>query len=164
MATNEDGDDEGEGAQTVPERSPKFLLEFFIDESGRRVVRDWLRSLTLTKKQVLGTAMREVLQELGLDVCGSEFGRQLGQGLFEFRLRQKAGDVRRSKGKGRRLPPESILLRVFCHAYGDRVVLLLGAYDKGEDPSPKRQAREIETARSRLKQWKARRKAEGLVS
>jgi hypothetical protein len=24
---------------------------------------------------------------------------------------------------------------VFCHAHGDRIVLLLGAYDKGERPS-----------------------------
>jgi len=41
-------------------------------------------------------------------------------------------------------------LRGFCHARGDRVVLLLGGYDKGADPSRRRQQREIETARRRL--------------
>jgi hypothetical protein len=57
------------------------------------------------------------LQQQGLSVCGSPFGRQLGGGLFEFRLRE-----------------ESVLLRVFCHACGSKIVLLLSGYDKGEDP------------------------------
>lgn len=65
------------------------------------------------------------------------------------------GEVETAKG-GKKLPPEEILLRVFCHAYGDRIVLLLGGYDKGEDPSKKRQNEEIEEARARLKRWKAR--------
>lgn len=137
--------------------APGFTLEFFVDDHGRPLVRDWLRSLSLTKKQVLGTAMREVLQVLGLGVCATEFGRHLKQGLFEFRLRRQAGDV--PGARGARLPPEDVLLRVFCHAHGDRVVLLLGGYDKGEDPSKKRQAAEIAEARARLRQWKARQKA-----
>ena len=48
-------------------------------------------------------------------------------------------------------PPGKVLLRAFCHAYGNRIVLLLGGYDKGENPSTKRQQKEIETARKRLK-------------
>ncbi|MFN0063746.1 MAG: hypothetical protein ACKVPX_14670 [Myxococcaceae bacterium] len=99
--------------------------------------------------------MRWILQLLGIDVCGTEFGKQLGQGLFEFRLRQHVGDIRAGV---RRLPPEDILMRVFCHAHGNHVVLLLGGYDKGEDPSPKRQNKEIEEARTRLRRWKARQK------
>jgi hypothetical protein len=39
-----------------------------------------------------GTAMREVLEEIGIDVCGSEYGRQLGQGLLEPRLRGNLGE------------------------------------------------------------------------
>jgi len=57
------------------ERSPKFELVFFVEDDGKPVVRDWLRSLSLIKKQVLGTAMREILQELGLEICGTEFGK-----------------------------------------------------------------------------------------
>ena len=136
---------------------PRFQLEFFVEDDGNPVVRDWLRSLSLTKKQVLGSAMRQILQRLGIGVCGTEFGKQLGQGLFEFRLRQKPGDVRNSEGT-KRLPPEEILLRVFCHAHGNCLVLLLGGYDKGEDPSAKRQNKEIEKARARLRRWKARQK------
>ena len=46
-----------------------------------------------------------------------------------------------------------VLLRVFCTFHGDRVVLLLGGYDKGRDPSDKRQQKEIARARKLLKQW-----------
>ena len=79
-------------------------------------------------------------------MCDTEFGRQLGGGLFEFRLRLQAG----ANG-------ESALLRVFCHAAGDRVILLLGAYDKGKDPGRRRQDREIKVARRRLGEYVKRR-------
>ena len=52
----------------------------------------------------------------------------------------------------------SVLLRVFCHAYGAKVVLLLGGYNKGSDPSQKRQRGEILTARKRLREWRERRR------
>ena len=51
---------------------------------------------------------------------------------------------------------DALLLRVFCHAYGDRITLLLGGYDKGEDPSEKRQERAIAEARRRLEAWRRR--------
>ncbi len=60
---------------------PPFRLEFYVEEDGRQVVRDWLRGLSLRKKQVLGAAMFKVLQHLGVEVCQSEFGRQLEGGL-----------------------------------------------------------------------------------
>ena len=52
-----------------------------------------------------------------------------------------------------------VLLRVFFHAHGDKLILLLGGYDKGKDPSKKRQKREIEEARRLLKQFQAREKS-----
>lgn len=55
---------------------------------------------------------------------------------------------------------EQISLGVFCHAYGDHRILLLHGYDKGEDPKGRRQQREIEAARGRLRQWRSRRRAE----
>jgi hypothetical protein len=51
---------------------------------------------------------------------------------------------------------ERILLRVFCHAYGDRVILLLGGYDKGSAPSKSMQRSEIAAARARLRVHRAR--------
>jgi len=48
-----------------------------------------------------------------------------------------------------------ILLRVFCHAHGKKVVLLLAGYDKGKEPSSKRQNTEIKRAKQRPTRWKA---------
>jgi hypothetical protein len=53
---------------------------------------------------------------------------------------------------------EKVLLRVFVHFYGDKVILLLDGYDKGKDPKARRQQREVAQARRLLKQFKARRR------
>ncbi len=135
---------------TRQQSGPPYELEFYVDANGKEVVREWLRGLSLRKKQIIGATMNEVLQHLGVGVCETKFGRQLGGGLFEFRVRVDAGSVQPG------LPPEKVLLRVFCHAHGNRIVLLLGGYDKGEDPSAKRQQAEIELARKRLAEWRSR--------
>ncbi len=130
-----------------------YRIEFYEDEHGDAPVRRWLREeLTLPKRQALGYAMQVVLQRLGVAVCGTEFGKQLGRGLFEFRLRRDLRDRVRPGGE-----PGRLLFRVFCHAEGDRVIVLLAAYDKGEDPSPRRQNAEIALARARLRDWQRRR-------
>lgn len=49
-----------------------------------------------------------------------------------------------------------VLLRLFYLAHGQRIILLLGGYDKGKDTSPRRQAREIEQARRRQRSFKLR--------
>ncbi len=65
-----------------------YKIEFYGDESGRKPALSWIRDdLDVRKRRTLGTAMREILQQQGVGVCGSPFGRQLGGGLFEFRLR-----------------------------------------------------------------------------
>jgi hypothetical protein len=48
-----------------------------------------------------------------------------------------------------------VLLRLFVTFHGDHVVLLFQGYDKGRDPSDRRQAKEIQTARKHLKAWAA---------
>jgi len=128
-------------------------LEFYEDEHGDAPVARWLREeLTLPKRQAIGYAMHLVLQRLGVAVCGTEFGKQLGGGLFEFRLRSDLRDrVRPGEKAGR------FMFRVFCHPHGDRLILLLAGYDKGEDPSPRRQNAEIALARARLRDWQRRR-------
>ena len=114
-----------------------YELEFYEDENGDVPVLRWLREdLTPAKRRALGHAMNEVLQVLGVGVCATEFGRQLGEGLFEFRLRR---DLREIAPVGKK-ESGKLLLRVFCHAHGNRVILLVGGYDKGEHPSPRRQS------------------------
>jgi phage-related protein len=118
----------------------RFQLEFYEDRLGRQPVLEWLRDeVPVSTRRVIGIALREILQEQGIGVCGTPFGRQLGGGLFEFRLRER-----------------DLLLRAFCHAYGDKVILILAAYDKSEDPSEKRQNAEIALARRRLTDWRQR--------
>ena len=137
----------------------RFTLEFYADPNGDQPVLRWLREeLTPTQRRAIGVAMAEILQVEGIGVCRGAYGKQLGDGLFEFRLRHDAGEILRSLGKPARDEPrhERILLRVFCHAHGDRLILLLGGYDKGADPSAKRQQREITEARRRLSDYRRR--------
>ena len=136
-------------------------VEFFADDRGRVPAREFLRGLDAPKRMAMIAAIECILEEHGIDVCRTEYGRQLGGGLFEFRLRHDERTVRRKAG---RPAPDAaagesvdVLLRMFCHAYGDKVILLLGGYDKGEDPSTRRQSREIAEARKRRRSFQLRR-------
>ncbi len=51
---------------------------------------------------------------------------------------------------------KEILLRVYCHAFGDKIVLLLAGYDKLRNPSRKRENDEIALARKRLVEFRTR--------
>jgi hypothetical protein len=144
---------------------PPYEIEFYQDEFGDQPVRRWLKEeLTPRQRRAIGYAMSEVLQHLGVGVCGTEFGRQLGGGLFEFRLRRDLRAIAGAPPSGpQRQEPtragasEKILLRVFCYAHGEKLILLLAGYDKAKDPSPKRQEMEIRLARKRLEEWRHRR-------
>jgi phage-related protein len=142
---------------------PPFSLEFYKDEVGNHPVLEWLRSLDATKRRSMGVALYEVLQHMGIDVCETEFGKNLGRGVFEFRVRQTASEILARRGhpkrSGRDPDKADILLRVYCHAYGEKVVLLVAAYDKGKDPSRKRENSEIALARRRLADFERGRKA-----
>lgn len=143
-------------------QDPHYTLEFYRDPEGHQPVRDWLRDdLDRGKARALGVAMFHILQQEGVGVCGTEYGKPIGKGLFEFRLRHSAQEVLHNLGL---LPPEEprlksesdVLLRVYCHAYGSRVILLLAGYDKGTAPSKRRQQKEIQLAMTRLKDFQDR--------
>ena len=128
-----------------------FAIEFYETPRGDKPVLRWIKEdLSVRQRRVLGYALSRLLQQYGLDVCDTEFGRQLGGGLFEFRLRLRAHE-----------DGEAALLRVFCHARGDRVILLLGGYDKSKHPSRRRQDREIQVARRRLTEYLRRQRGAG---
>jgi hypothetical protein len=146
------------------ESSP-FKLEFYgrTDNSDGPVMRWIKKELTALQRRSLGVALHELLEAQGVGVCKTGYGRQLSGGIFEFRLDQSAEEVLRYRGK---LPDDMepaehdpILLRVFCHAYGNQIVLLLHGYDKGRNPSGDNQNRQIEVARDRLKKWLSDQKA-----
>lgn len=139
-----------------------YRIEFYEDAAGDCPVQRWLtRELSVRQRRLLGVAMYHHLQRFGAGVCASEFGKALGEGLYEFRVRHDLPELLRRAGIEHRPggddgPLERVLLRVFFAVHGDRVVLLLGGYDKAKAPSDKRQQREIETARARLREWKSR--------
>lgn len=132
----------------------------FYEEGGGCPFARFLDGLDLTRRLAMLAALEQILAEQGQDVCRSSWGKALGGGLFEFRVRHTAAEIRRLFGGDppaqpgdHEGPPGKVVLRAFCHAHGDKVVLLLGGYDKGADPSTKRQQKEIATARTRLKRY-----------
>jgi putative component of toxin-antitoxin plasmid stabilization module len=137
-----------------------WTVEFFEDDQGRQPAREWLQSLDSLKRASAIAAIEIVLTDLGLDVCATEYGKQLGSGLFEFRIRHDEAVIRGKVGDESGGERGDVLLRIFCHAYGQRIVLLLGGYDKGIDPSTRRQSREIESARGRLRSFRLRQQRE----
>ena len=113
------------------------------------------RSLREYEQVVLDAAITKVLAFEGPAICESEWGKALGRGLYEFRIRKSLDAILKSHGvaqaRGGKRP---VLLRVFCAFERGRVVLLLGGYDKGKDSSVSRQQREIAAARRVLAEWK----------
>lgn len=98
----------------------------------------------------------QVLARFGTGVCRGEWGKNLGRGLYELRIRHTAeeiqsmfGDADGAAGTGAR-----VLLRVYFTTHGRKVVLLLGGYDKGRRGGGRRQQKSIERARKMAKQVK----------
>lgn len=114
------------------------------------------------KQAVLAAAVETVLQKHGIDICESGWGKNLGSGLYEFRIKKSLkailSEADMEVPDSFSDPDRTVLLRVFCTFHGNRIVLLLHGYDKGRDPSKKRQNREIAVARKRMAAWKKRQK------
>jgi hypothetical protein len=117
---------------TATKAGPVWTLEFY-EENSREPVLDFLRDLDSVKERALIAALRNVLAYDGIGVCGSSWGKwvQGAPGIFEFRVRHDAATILRDRG----LPVpakldtshSNILLRVFCHAHGEKIILLLAA-------------------------------------
>lgn len=135
-----------------------WRLEVYETEDGRQPFTAWAEKLSETKFVSLDAALRLVLARRGLDLVRTEWLKPLGGGLHEFRVRHDEDEIRRmfAGHEGRVRPRERILLRVFVHFHGSRIVLLLSGYDKGKDPSDRRQQREIARARKHLDDWRRR--------
>lgn len=145
----------------MPDPRPPYHIEFYADDDGYEPALAFMQSLTPTKRRAIGVAINEFLGHLGPDVVGTDFGKNLGGGLLEFRVDQDAEQVLRKAGKSPRPEPASgkLLLRVFFHAHGNKLILLLSGYDKGERSSKTHQNAQIELARQYLRHWKTRGRA-----
>jgi putative component of toxin-antitoxin plasmid stabilization module len=135
-----------------------WSVEFYADYSGRQPCRVWAEKLSPVKKAAFLAAVGTVLTRQGSNVAGTEFGKNLGAGLYELRIRQTADEIRQRvgdlpigrEGTQRNDPPEVVLLRVFFCTSGRKVIVLLSGYDKGANPSGKRQQKAIADARKLL--------------
>ena len=143
-------------------KATAWQLEVYETEDGRQPFTVGVEKLSETKFVALDAALRLVLAERGLDLARTEWLKPLGEGLHEFRVRHDGHEIRRmfaDQEASRRRHRERILLRVFVHFHGPRVVLLLSGYDKGKDPSERKQQREIAQARKYLADWRRRQRS-----
>lgn len=134
-------------------------------ESGSEPVRDWLESKQLEgpKQRAAVAAIEEILVVRGTEVCETEWGENLGQGLYELRVRHTADEIERMFGEDATAsedPPSTgkgeVLLRVYFMTDGPKLVLLLAGYDKGRFGSGKREDEAIARARQRVAVQKRR--------
>jgi putative component of toxin-antitoxin plasmid stabilization module len=143
--------------------TPRFHIELY-ESDGDCPVERWLtEELDTIAASAVGLAMNHIVQGLGPDVVATRFGKALGKGLFEFRLDDTVDELLRrlglpKKSKLAKAKPTRMLLRVFFHVHGDKLILLLGGYDKGKADSKREQQAQIELARARLREWASRKR------
>ena len=121
----------------------------------------FVRALPVYEQAVLAAAVNHVLAVQGINVCAGEWGRPLGDGLYEFRVRKSLDAILDAASVEWTTTPgadREVLLRVFSTFYGDKIVLLYHGYDKKRDPSSRRQQREIAKARRIHEAWRRTRK------
>lgn len=136
--------------------APKWTTEFYEDVTGRRPVELWMDSLTVAEFAALRSGIVRFLEVHGIALGSTPWLKALGDGLHEFRVRHDAATIEGLAGQAlvAELPTQKrILLRLFVHFHGDRVILLLHGYDKGANDSPRQQNKEIQEAKKRLTAW-----------
>jgi hypothetical protein len=104
----------------------RFALEYYRSPDGDEPVRQWVfPKLHAHKRRAIVMGLQYILAEQDQGVCGAEYGRHLGQGLFESRLRHDAVTLARRlhvvpSAQPAESPGDPVLLRVVCHAHGPR--------------------------------------------
>ena len=137
----------------------KWNVEFYEDAQGRRPVEKWLDRLSDQKAEAATIAVNQVLAMNGMALASTAWLKPVGSGLYEFRIRHTKTQIQNMYAAANQVVPSevtSVLLRIFVAFEGDRVILLLGAYDNGKNDSASFQQEQIGIARKRLKDWKRR--------
>lgn len=112
------------------EGSRKLPVAFYRTRRGTELVRDWLRSLELTDRRVIGTDLMRIQFRwpVGMPLC-----RAMGGGLWEVRTAL----------------PSNRVARVLFFVKRDRIVLLHGFIKKTQ----KTPDEELALARKRMKEF-----------
>jgi hypothetical protein len=131
-ATNSDG-----ATEDGDEPAPAWTVEVWEDATGFSPFGSWFAKLHEYDQAVIDAVIRHVVARLGADVCKTEWGKPLGRGLYEIRIRRSLNAV---LGWGRSAADEpaeveggdkTVLLRLFCTFHGAKIVPLFQGYDKG---------------------------------
>lgn len=142
---------------------PLYTPIFYKTASGAEPVARFLeKELDSAQRAALLAALHSILCHQGIDVCDTEYGKPLGKGLYEFRLRHTYEEIVAANPVASEVPAPGtghrgggeILLRLYFYPFGDKLLLLLGGYDKGKGGSGKREQKAIEAARKNLRDFK----------
>lgn len=135
-----------------------YTPEIYEDANGFQPFGQFFKSLPEVKQLLLEQTISGPLSVLGIEICQEKsHGRQLGKGVFEVKTEATESEVIQFFVE-RDLPlPQGVggdvMLRTFCHAYGEKRILLLHGYDKGLQPKARQQNKEIQKARKHLTAW-----------
>lgn len=135
---------------------PEWTIEYF-DKGFER----FYLALAPYEQAVVEAALTTVLAVHGIAAFDGGWGKPLGGGLFEFRIQRSLESILTLAGAEPLIEARSgarVSIRIFCTFHGDKIVLLLHGYDKGRDPSARRQQKEIARARAMLKKWRGSRR------
>ena len=125
------------GVPTVVGMGELWEIELYATVDGACPFEAWHSKLSAGKQVVINESMQAQLVRRGTGVCSDDWGRALGGGLYELRMRQRG-----------------VLLRIFFAPIAERSLLVLGGLDKGRHA--KRQTAAIQACRARLAEWHRR--------
>ncbi len=135
-----------------------WTVEYYEGRDTFSSFESWMDSLSDVKFAALSAAIELVLAPNGLKLIGTPWLKHVEKGIFEFRIKYSAADIKAMYANleiNSPMPPVKILIRLFIHFHGSKIILLLSGYDKASNDKPKRQQAEIKLARVRLQRWRA---------
>ncbi|CAB5073198.1 MAG: hypothetical protein F2951_02155 [Actinobacteria bacterium] len=138
-----------------------WIVEYYEGRDTFSSFESWMDSLSDVKFAALSAAIELVLVPNGLKLIGTHWLKHVEKGIFEFRIKYSAADIKAMYANleiNSPMPPAKILIRLFIHFHGSKIILLLNGYDKARNDKPKRQQMEIKLARLRLQRWRAGKK------
>lgn len=134
-----------------------WTAEYHEAPNGSSPFETWMDTLSESKVAALIASIEYALEPNGLNLVGTPWLTHVEKGIYEFRIRYLAADIKAMYAQANLdgpTTPEKILLRVFVHFHGAKAILLMHGYDKAADDKPSRQQTEINVAKSRLTQWR----------
>ncbi len=114
----------------------------------------FVKSLTPIKQRTLEASIDKILLIHGLELVDGDLIKNLGGGLYEFRVGPTTTRMMNRAGNSDMDTHQKIALRVFLSFEGNRLIVILGSYDKGANDSKSRQQSAIAQSRRLLKAWR----------